>query len=165
MLFRSEEGAAHGERIKQWTNYPARLATLADVYRDAGRQAEAEATGRRAVALAVEQRRPPDEAIALHILGRITDDETTLIKARDLAASLGMRPQVAHCHSDLGVLYGNAGREAEARQHLATAESMYRELHTPIWLARMEQRLGGLRQRLYELSLGFLILGLQNLML
>src|SRR5215831_793782 len=117
------------------------------------------------VALAVEQRRPHDEAIALHILGRITDDEATLIMARDLAASLGMRPQVAHCHSDLGILYGNAGREDDARQHLLTAESMYRELDTPIWLARMERLLGGLKQRLYGLFLGFLTLGLQDLVL
>jgi len=142
-----EEGAAHGERIKQWTNYPARLATLADVYRDAGRQGEAESTARRAVALAIEQRRPPDEAIALHILGRVTDDEGTLIKARDLAASLGMRPQVAHCHRDLGIMCDGAGRDDEARHHLSTAKSMYRELDTPIWLAKMEQFLGGLRHR------------------
>lgn len=138
-----EEGAAHGERIKQWTNYPARLATLADVYRDAGRQVDAETTARRAVALAVAQRRPPDEAIALHILGRITDDEATLTKARELAVSLGMRPQVAHCHCDLGILCQKAGKDEEARQHLSTAESLYRELDTPIWLARMEPLLGG----------------------
>jgi len=140
-----EEGAAHGERIKQWTNYPARLATLAELYGDAGRQADAEATAQRAMALAVEQRRPADEAIALHVLGRITADEGLLVRARGLADSLGMRPIVAHCHRDLGFLYGNAGKDEEARQHLSTAESMYRELDMPIWLGRMEQLLGGLR--------------------
>jgi len=47
-----EEGAAHCERIKEWTNFPARLATLAELYGDAGRQADAETTARRAVASA-----------------------------------------------------------------------------------------------------------------
>jgi DNA-binding NtrC family response regulator/tetratricopeptide (TPR) repeat protein len=160
-----EEGAAHGERIKQWTNYPARLATLADVYGDAGRQADAEATARRALALAVEQRRPPDEAISLHILGRVTCDEAILTRARNLAASLGMRPQVAHCYFDLGKLCQRAGRNVEARDHLATAESMYRALNTPIWLARMERLLAELEQRLCPFVLGFLSFALENLVL
>jgi tetratricopeptide (TPR) repeat protein len=135
---RLEEGAAHGEAIKQWTNFPARLATLAELYRDAGRQADGEATARRAVALAVEQRRPPDEALALHVLGRITADEGVLAQARDLAASLGMRPLVAHCHADLGLLCRSAARHDEAREHLTIAASIYRELDAPLWLARME---------------------------
>ena len=140
-----EEGAAHRERIKQWTNYPAQLATLADVYRGAGRQADAEATARRAVALAVEQRRPPDEAIALHILGRVTGDEAILTKARDLAASLGMRPQVAHCHLDLAKLCRSTGRNDEARDHVTVAASMYREMGMPIYLRQTETVLEALQ--------------------
>jgi len=140
-----EEGAAHCERIKEWTNFPARLATLAELYGAAGRQPDAEATSRRAVALAVEQRRPVDEAIALRVLGRLTADEQVLVRARELADSLGMRPLVAHCHCDLGLLYRSAGKDDAAGHHLSTAESMYSELNTPIWLARMERLLGGLR--------------------
>ena len=137
-----EEGAAHCESIEQWTNFPARLATLAELYGDAGRQPDAEATAQRAVALAVEHRRPADEAVALRVLGRLTANEQVLVRARDLADSLGMRPLVAHCHRDLGLLCRSAAKDDEARHHLSTAESMYRELNTPIWLARMERQLG-----------------------
>jgi tetratricopeptide (TPR) repeat protein len=160
-----EEGTAHCEGIKEWTNFPARLATLAELYQDADRQADAEATARRAVALAVEQRRPPDEGIALHVLGRITADERLLAQARDLGSLLGMRPLVAHCHRDLGLLFRKFGKGDEARHHLSTAESMYRELDTPVWLARMERLLGALRQRLCEFLLGVLTFGLQDLVL
>jgi hypothetical protein len=57
-----------------------------------------------------------------------------LSKARDLAVSLGMRPQVAHCHLDLARLCRSAGRNDEARDHLATAVSMYGEMEMPIYL-------------------------------
>jgi hypothetical protein len=67
------------------------------------------------------------------------------VRARDLADLLGMRPLVAHCDCDLGLLYRSAGKDDEAGHHLSTAGSMYRELNTPIWLARMERLLGATR--------------------
>jgi len=137
-IARLEEGRAHGEAIKQWTNFPARLATLGELYLLAGRDADAVETARRAVALAVEQRRPADEALALHTLGRVTKAEDTLVQARDLATSLGMRPLVAHCHVDLARLCRSTGRDDEARDHLATALSIYRELEMPIYLRQAE---------------------------
>jgi len=138
-----EEGAAHAEAINQMTNFPERLAKFAEVYLLAGRRVEAAETARRAVALAAEQRRPANEAFALRVLGRITADEATLIKAQDLAASLGMRPLVAHCHFELGVVCRNVGKDDQARDHLATAAAMYREMEMPLWLEKLEKLPGG----------------------
>ena len=39
-----------------------------------------------------------------------------------------MRPLVAHCHLGLGKLYRRTGKREEAREHLTTATTMYREM-------------------------------------
>jgi hypothetical protein len=58
-----------------------------------------------------------------------------------LASELGMRPLVAHCHLGLGKLYARAGRRPEAREHLATALAMYREMDMRFWLPQAEAEL------------------------
>jgi class 3 adenylate cyclase/tetratricopeptide (TPR) repeat protein len=45
-----------------------------------------------------------------------------------LAASCGMRPLVAHGHLGLGRLYRRTGKRHEAKQHVAVATAMYREM-------------------------------------
>jgi len=45
------------------------------------------------------------------------------------------------------------------------AESLYRALNTPSWLARMERLLAELEQRLCPFVLSFLSLALENLVL
>jgi hypothetical protein len=54
-----------------------------------------------------------------------------------LATDLGMRPLAAHCHLGLGTLYRRTGRGEQAREHLAIATGMYREMDMRFWL---EQR-------------------------
>jgi tetratricopeptide (TPR) repeat protein len=54
------------------------------------------------------------------------------------ASALGMRPLVAHCHLGLGKLYRRTGRREQAREHLATATTMYREMGMTYWLERTE---------------------------
>jgi hypothetical protein len=49
-----------------------------------------------------------------------------------------MRPLVAHCHLGLGKLYRRTGKSAEAREHLTTATTMYREMDMQFWLAQAE---------------------------
>ena len=44
------------------------------------------------------------------------------------ATELGMRPLAAHRHLGLGKLYWRTGKRDEAREHLATATTMYREM-------------------------------------
>jgi hypothetical protein len=48
------------------------------------------------------------------------------------------RPLVAHCHLGLGKLYRNTDRREQAREHLAAATTMYREMGMTYWLAKAE---------------------------
>ena len=61
-----------------------------------------------------------------------------LEKALALAAELGMRPEVAHCHLDLGKLYRRTGKREQAQEHLTTATTMYREMEMRFWLEKAE---------------------------
>jgi len=55
-----------------------------------------------------------------------------------LAKELGMRPLVAHCHLGLGTLYRRTAKNQEAREHLTTATTMYREMDMRFWLEQAE---------------------------
>jgi class 3 adenylate cyclase/tetratricopeptide (TPR) repeat protein len=142
-----EEGVAHAESIGQMTRHPTRLAQLASAYLRAGRRAEAEETARRGEALACELRQRADEPVCLRVLGIIAaaadpleaaTAEAYFIRACGLAAGLEMRPLVAHCHLDLGRLYARVGKRDEAREHLAVATTMYREMDMRFWLGQAE---------------------------
>ena len=67
-----------------------------------------------------------------------------LEEALALAAQLGMRPEVAHCHLSLGKQYQRTGKRQEASEHLTTAVTMYREMDMNFWLAQAEAALGSL---------------------
>jgi len=58
--------------------------------------------------------------------------------ALTLAEELGMRPLVAHCHLGLGKLYRRTDKREQAREHLATATTMYREMGMTYWLHEAE---------------------------
>jgi hypothetical protein len=45
-----------------------------------------------------------------------------------------VRPLVAHCHLGLGKLYRRAGQREQAREHLTTATTRYREMDMTFWL-------------------------------
>jgi hypothetical protein len=47
-----------------------------------------------------------------------------------------MRPLIAHCHLGLGKLYRRTNRREQAREHLATATTMYREMGMTYWLEK-----------------------------
>ena len=55
-------------------------------------------------------------------------------QALALAEPRGMRPLVAHCHLGLGKLYQRIGKQEQAREHLTTATTMYREMDMRFWL-------------------------------
>ena len=65
-------------------------------------------------------------------------------EAMALGDELGMRPLVAHCHRDLGKLYGSDGKGQEAREHLTTAATMYRAMDMRFWLEQTEAAARGL---------------------
>jgi tetratricopeptide (TPR) repeat protein len=82
-------------------------------------------------------------AHARHLLGDIATHpdrfdavtgEAYYRKALALAEPRGMRPLIAHCHLGLGKLYRRLGKQQEAREHLTTATTMYREMDMTYWL-------------------------------
>ncbi|HVS09040.1 MAG TPA: tetratricopeptide repeat protein, partial [Planctomycetota bacterium] len=93
------------------------------------------------------------EASALRLLGEIASrrDSPEVGTAEDyfrqafaLAEELGMRPLVAHCHAGFAKLYRRTGKQEQARNHLATATTMYREMDMLFWLERTEAIMGAL---------------------
>ena len=51
-----------------------------------------------------------------------------------MAAGCDMRPLIAHCHLGLGKLCRRTGQRNQAREHITTATTMYREMDMPSWL-------------------------------
>ena len=86
------------------------------------------------------------EAWALRLIGEIgcnadppnSEAEGHFRLAMELAAELGMRPLVAHCHLGLGKLYRRLGRGADADVQVKRAAEMYRDLVMPLWLGQSE---------------------------
>jgi hypothetical protein len=48
------------------------------------------------------------------------------------------RPLIAHCHLGLGKLYRRTDKREWAREHLATAMAMYRDIGMTYWLEKAE---------------------------
>jgi tetratricopeptide (TPR) repeat protein len=106
-----------------------------------GRLDEARRLGERA--LFYSPAHPGFSAHALHLLGDVAAHpdrfdpergEAHYRKALALAEQCAMRPLVAHCHLGLGRLGRRTGRGEPAREHLATATTMYREMAMTYWL-------------------------------
>jgi class 3 adenylate cyclase/tetratricopeptide (TPR) repeat protein len=104
---------------------------------------------RRLVDRAVEFNRgaPGLMAHTLHLRGDVAthaasfDAETGEAHYRQalaLAEPRGMRPLIAHCHLGLGKVYQRTGNREQARKHLATATSMYREMEMRFYLEQAE---------------------------
>src|SRR5262249_14398976 len=91
------------------------------------------------------QRAPLLRLEAEALLAREPAEPATALKrfreAVTLAADLGMRPEVAHCHLGLGKLYHRTGDRAKADKHLAIATAMYREMGMSFWLEKAEAAL------------------------
>ncbi len=60
-----------------------------------------------------------------------------------IAVEGGYRPFLAHCHLRLGSLYRRTGALDQAREHLSTATSMYREMGMTYWLEKAEREMSG----------------------
>jgi tetratricopeptide (TPR) repeat protein len=90
---------------------------------------------------------PGFAAHAQHLLGDIAthpdrfdaeSGEAHYHQALALAEPRGMRPLVAHCHLGLGKLYRRTGKREQAREHITTATTMYREMDMRYWLEQAE---------------------------
>ena len=112
----------------------------------AGRYEEASAYGKRALSLTRERRERGFEAYTLLALGDLETysphpetPESYYRQATALAGELGMRPLIAHCHLGLGKLYRRMGKREQAREHLTTSTTMYREMGMAYWLEQAAQ--------------------------
>jgi Tetratricopeptide repeat len=65
-------------------------------------------------------------------------------QASALATELGMRPLVAHCRLGLSRLFRRTGKGEQAREHLTTATTMYREMDMSFWLEQAEAEIDAL---------------------
>jgi class 3 adenylate cyclase/tetratricopeptide (TPR) repeat protein len=116
----------------------------------ADQPAQALETAERALALARERHERGCEGWALRVLGevavRLAPPETATAEAwyqeaLRVATEVGMRALVAHCHHGLGQAYRRRGESARAREHLATAATMYREMAMRSSLEKAEAEL------------------------
>jgi DNA-binding NtrC family response regulator/tetratricopeptide (TPR) repeat protein len=133
--------------FRSYSGYAWSRASLGEAYGLANREEDAIRTVRQALDYARDYHRRAHEAWVLRALGEIAlhrdppDTESAgaaYRQAMALADELGMRPIVAHCHHGLGKLYGRVGKCEEAREHLAIAATMYREMEMRFWLDRVE---------------------------
>ena len=129
------------------------LARLGEVCLLAGRMDEALHWANETLALSSELEQRGTEAYALRLLGAIASHrdapeletaEQHYRQAFALAAELGMRPLVAHCHLGLGNLCRRAARRERAHEHLTTAATMYREMGMTYWLEKAAAESSGL---------------------
>ena len=109
---------------------------------------EARGLSERAITLSLHQ--PGFRAYVLHLLGDIASHpdrfdpdagEAHYRQALALAEPRRMRPLVAHCHLGLGRLYRRTGKQNQAREHITTATTMYREMDMRFWLEQAEAEL------------------------
>jgi hypothetical protein len=124
---------------------PGILTELSEIRLLGGHVAEALARAEEALAVARKQNARGVEAMALRLCGeaRLAQPEPPRAEADfraalTIAETLGMRPLVAHCHLGLGKLCRRTDKREEAREHLATATTMYREMGMTYWLEQAE---------------------------
>ncbi len=117
---------------------------LAEAYLVLGRVAEAREQAEQAVAFARAHLERSFEAWGLKLVGDVHVDQGKAEQAGDayqralaLATELGMRPLVAHCHFGLGRLERRSRRK-QAREHITTATTMYREMDMQFWLEQAQ---------------------------
>jgi tetratricopeptide (TPR) repeat protein len=117
-----------------------------------GRLDEARSLGDRAVASSPVYL--GHAAHALHLLGDIAthpdrfdaqSGEARYRKALAIAAPRRMLPLVAHCHLGLGTLCRRTAKYEQAREHVITATTMYREMDMRFWLGQAETEMRQLR--------------------
>jgi tetratricopeptide (TPR) repeat protein len=137
-------------RRHQAHNLPAFIPLSAGTtYLSAGRIDEAARHAREALALTRRLGARASEAHALCLAGDVAstggaeDARGNYGEALALAADLGMRPLVAHCHLGLGKLYRRTGKREQAQEHLTTATTMYREMGMTYWLEKAEAEMKG----------------------
>jgi class 3 adenylate cyclase/tetratricopeptide (TPR) repeat protein len=138
-------GAVEEFRRRPNHNRPAFVLLFAGAtYLAGGRIDEAASYAREALTLTRRLGARASEAHAFCLSGDVAsarsaeDAQSYYREALALAGELGMRPLVAHSHVGLGKLYRRAGKQDQAREHLTTAATMFREMGMRFWLEQAE---------------------------
>ncbi|MBI2204321.1 MAG: AAA family ATPase [Candidatus Rokubacteria bacterium] len=141
-----ERSAAMGRMDSQ----SLRIAMQAEGRLFAGRRDDAVRLADDALALSRRHQERGHEAWALRLHAEVAvgserpDVSTAEARYRgalEIAAELGMRPLIAHCHLGLGELYTTIGKHLEARAELTAATDFYRAMDMTFWLPRAEAAL------------------------
>ncbi|NIW85868.1 MAG: AAA family ATPase [Gammaproteobacteria bacterium] len=147
-----EESENRAPRIRIF-DAPTAATALGAGYLSAARVEQAAEFASRAAELAADRGFRGSEGTALRLLGEIdirreppevTRANRHYRRALDLARELGMRPLMAHSHLGLGGLHQRIAKRKQAREHLATALSMYRDMDMGLWAERASAMLEGL---------------------
>jgi class 3 adenylate cyclase/tetratricopeptide (TPR) repeat protein len=112
----------------------------------AGNLTRARPVADHALDLAVGASERGDEAEALWVIGEVAAASDRTVesarpyynRAKEVAETLGRRPLVADCHLGLGKLYSRTDQRDQAREHLAIATTMYRDMGMTYWLEQAE---------------------------
>ncbi|MBI3030616.1 MAG: AAA family ATPase [Candidatus Rokubacteria bacterium] len=148
-----EEAVEQAARMGIMSGQSLRVAWLGEAYLADRRLEEAGREAERAVELARRHGERGLEAWALRLVGEAAArrDPSEVGRAEDAyrralgrAEELGMRPLMARCHLGLGTLHRRMGERQEAREHLAAATTMLREMDMRFWLEEGEAELKAL---------------------
>ena len=144
-----ERADRHAESLGFAYGHALVIATLAEAKLLAGDFENAARAADRALALSRQHGQRGWEAWTLRALAEIASARTPGEGAEQyrgalaLATHLGMRPLVAHCHLGLGKLSGRTRKQDQARAHLTSATTMYREMGMTYWLEEAEVATSG----------------------
>jgi tetratricopeptide (TPR) repeat protein len=123
---------------------------LAEASLLAGHPGEALEHALAALDLSREHRERGREAWTLRLIGEIQARhpdanldaaESALGEALAICEALGLRPLLARCHLALGELHQRRDKPAQAREHLAVATALLREMEMTRWLTLAESAL------------------------
>jgi tetratricopeptide (TPR) repeat protein len=144
-----EEAIVQWDAIGRVVNSSRHRWLLAEAHLLGSRLDDARKAVEEALELARRHGERGNEAEALRVLGECASagarpDPTTARRSFEqavvLAEELAMRPLVAHCHLGLTKVYWRTGQRAQARAHLSTAMTMYRDGHA-LRLSRQRRQL------------------------
>jgi class 3 adenylate cyclase/tetratricopeptide (TPR) repeat protein len=142
-----EQTVEQAVSVRFVANVPEMLGALGVTYLLAGRLADARRAGEQSLQMAQASGERPTQGDALLLLGevhaRMTPPEfgeatQAYRKALTIGKRMGARPLVAHSHFGLAKLYRRTGQPEQAREHLTTATTMYREMGMTYWLEKAE---------------------------
>jgi class 3 adenylate cyclase/tetratricopeptide (TPR) repeat protein len=148
-----EEGVNRAGALRILSRHALRLTWLAEGYLRAGRVAEAAAAAHQAHELASRHGEQGYAAGSLRMLGEIhaRGDAGEAAAAAghygdalERARALGMRPLEALCHLGQGILARRAGQGVEAKERLAEAGRLLRQMDMRYWLVQVEAEMAAL---------------------